>query len=409
MSPTPRSVQRLHEPALWLGHLFGQGQRPPLASGGKAESLSRTPPACPPRQNVKERTQTHRPPWLRLRPRGSPLNRCLQQKLLHQPLGRKATCPLLKHRVLRPCHLPQLPAIGQDSGAGAPGCPVSAAAAGRGLQAAPGPDGRLAGCVQGSCAPTTATASCHPCTRDRTRPKRGSGSWGAASCRVPSRGCLGWPLLGLKEDLTPGRLKTFRPEKCRGLSPPSPPPSEVSPPLAIPTQHNPSLLLAASPAAAAIPVHAPQPLSGPQGALCPTSQAGQARTLCPPQGLTPRLAGEVGATEQPGLGWWHPWTSRTDASAPLSLKRHNCTHTLCHANFLAARIQWGVGGAEATLTRGALWRRLRPQRRLWVWGDLSGGDQEGPLPVGNAGTETGLGRSREGLSGEKSVEPEDWP
>ena len=36
------------------------------------------------------------------------------------------------------------------------------------------------------------------------------------------------------------------------------------------------------------PLRALRPPSGPQGALCPTSQAGQARTLCPPQGLLPR-------------------------------------------------------------------------------------------------------------------------
>ena len=144
-----------------------------------------------------------------------------------------------------------------------------------------------------------------------------------------------------------------------------------SPPLAIPTQHNPSLLLAAPPAAASIPLHAPQPLSGPQGALCPTSQAGQARTLCLPQGLTPSLAGElcaragqVGTTEQSGLGWWLPWTSRTDASALLSLKRHNCTRTLCHANFLAARIQRGVGGVARSHDTGSTLEKAKATEEI---------------------------------------------
>ncbi|XP_020937316.1 collagen alpha-1(I) chain-like [Sus scrofa] len=52
----------------------------------------------------------------------SPLARYFQQKLLHWPPGEDGHLPLLERRVLGPCHLLQLPAVGQDTGARSPGC-----------------------------------------------------------------------------------------------------------------------------------------------------------------------------------------------------------------------------------------------------------------------------------------------
>lgn len=91
-----------------------------------------------------------------------------------------ASPPPPELRDLGPCHLLQLPAIGPDSQASTPRR-VSAAAVGRGPGAAPRPDGRLASCVHGRSACTTAVASCHPRARDRDGPERGSEGRGAGA------------------------------------------------------------------------------------------------------------------------------------------------------------------------------------------------------------------------------------
>lgn len=88
---------------------------------------------------------------------GEPLAQMFPTKTAALAPGRAAACPPPYCRGLQSCHLLQLPAIGQDSWASAPGCLVWAAAAGRGLKAAPRPDGCLAGCIQGGSARTTAT------------------------------------------------------------------------------------------------------------------------------------------------------------------------------------------------------------------------------------------------------------
>ena len=118
--------------------LCGQAQRP-LASGRQAEPLSsRTPPARPPTKlNVTALAETGATQ--------EPLRQMLATKTAVPASGEGGHLPVLELRVLQPCHLLQLPALRQDSGARGPGCLVSAAAAGRGLEAAPGPDGRLAG------------------------------------------------------------------------------------------------------------------------------------------------------------------------------------------------------------------------------------------------------------------------
>ena len=153
------------------------------------------------------------------------------------------------------------------------------------------------------------------------------------------------------------------------------------------------------------PLRALRPPSGPQGALCPTSQAGQARTLCPPQGLLPRpgwgavcLGWAGGHVRALRIRMGHLWA--LDRHLHPAFTQETRLHPLpCARPSLSSKDPVESAGWQGHVTQGLLGEGEGPKRRSWDWGHLSGSDQEGPLPGGAAGAETGLGRSQEGLLG----------
>lgn len=212
----------------------------------------------------------------------------------------------------------------------------------------------------------------------------------------------------------PRKTGDLRTRKTQGPLSLSPPLSDVRPPLATPTQHTPSLSLAASPAAAWTPFRAPRPPSGPQGALCPTSQAGQARTLCPPQGLLSRLAGglcarpgQVSTSEQSELGCGHLWTLDRRLR-PAFTQESRLPPALCHAKSQQQRPS-GEPGVARSRDTGAPWRRRRPQEEIVGLGTSEWERSRRPTPGGGGVLLEqrqdwgGAGR----VLGETCVEPED--
>ena len=212
----------------------------------------------------------------------------------------------------------------------------------------------------------------------------------------------------------PTKAGDLRTRKTQGPLSLSPPLSDVRPPLAAPPPPAHPLPLAGSASCCCVePVPCPRPPSGPQGALCPASRAGQARTLCPPQGLLSRpgwgavcpawAGGHVRAVR---IRMWAP-VDTGQTPLPCFHSRVTTAPHLVPRQVSAAKIQWRALAWQGHVTRELLGEGEGP-KRSWDWGHLSGSNQEGPLPGrGCCWSRDRTGEEPGRALGETCVEPED--